>query len=239
MLSLKDYVTYRASQEDLAAYGMDDPALTVQVDYTLKHEDEEDEKRSFTVHLSQDPQQRAAADQAADQGEEEIPTVTSYARMDGSELIYEIPEATFDRLTECGYNDLRHREILPADFADADEIRVTLEGKTYTITTKLEDEKKVYFYGDKEIDIVDIATAAQAVEAADFSDSAQIGKQEIRLELVLPEDRSINVELYRLDGSSCFAKVDGKPVGTVPRQQVVDLQEAVNTIVLGEQDGEI
>lgn len=42
----------------------------------------------------------------------------------------------------------------------------------------------------------------------------------------------MSVALYRVDGESCLAVVDGESVGYVPRSQVVSLIEAVNAIVL-------
>lgn len=40
------------------------------------------------------------------------------------------------------------------------------------------------------------------------------------------------IELYRYDGNKCLAVVDGEPVSLVNRSYVVDLIEAVNTIIL-------
>ncbi len=41
------------------------------------------------------------------------------------------------------------------------------------------------------------------------------------------------IKLYRYDGSTCLATVDGKSVALVPRSLTVNLIEAVNAIVLG------
>ena len=40
------------------------------------------------------------------------------------------------------------------------------------------------------------------------------------------------IVLYRQDGSTCLAEVDGRPVALVERPAAVDLIEAVNAIVL-------
>lgn len=45
---------------------------------------------------------------------------------------------------------------------------------------------------------------------------------------------STAIELYRYDGTNCLAKVDGKIFALIPRSEVVDLIEAVNSIVLNE-----
>ena len=42
----------------------------------------------------------------------------------------------------------------------------------------------------------------------------------------------VQIQLYRYDGSSCLAVVDGEPVSLVLRSDAVDLMEAVRAIVL-------
>ena len=58
--------------------------------------------------------------------------------------------------------------------------------------------------------------------------------EEIGLTLTLDLEGAPTVEirLYRYDGSSCLAVVDGQPLALTPRSQVVDLMEAVRAIVL-------
>lgn len=42
----------------------------------------------------------------------------------------------------------------------------------------------------------------------------------------------MQITLYRYDGEQCLAVIDGTPVSLIPCSSVVDLIEAVNTIVL-------
>lgn len=42
----------------------------------------------------------------------------------------------------------------------------------------------------------------------------------------------MEIQLYRYDGTNCLSVVDGESVSLVPREQVVDLTEAVRAIVL-------
>ena len=44
---------------------------------------------------------------------------------------------------------------------------------------------------------------------------------------------TFTLTLYRCDGTSCIAVVDGTPVALVPRSQTFDLIEAVNELTLG------
>lgn len=44
---------------------------------------------------------------------------------------------------------------------------------------------------------------------------------------------TFTLTLYRLNGTSCIAAVDGKTVALVSGSQTVDLTEAVNELTLG------
>ncbi len=44
----------------------------------------------------------------------------------------------------------------------------------------------------------------------------------------------MSIQFCRYDGAYCLAVVDGQPTALVTRSQVVDLQEAVYAVVLGE-----
>ena len=63
-LGLTDYVTYNATEEELAQYGLDDPELTVAVDYTAEDADGEESSGTFTLHLSRDPEELAQAEES-------------------------------------------------------------------------------------------------------------------------------------------------------------------------------
>ena len=58
--------------------------------------------------------------------------------------------------------------------------------------------------------------------------------EEIGLTLYLDNENfpTVEVRLYRYDGSLCLAVVDGDPVSLVTRSSVMELVEAVQTIVL-------
>ena len=78
-LSLTDYAAYNAAEEDLAAYGLDDPELSVTVSYTPE---DSGEAAEFTLHISRDPSERAQEDAQADDADgEEEEEITAYARV--------------------------------------------------------------------------------------------------------------------------------------------------------------
>ena len=117
-LSLTDYVTYDVTDDELAEYGLDDPELTVTIDYP---DEETDESETFTISFS-----RSATDKLTDwddvlaamEAEEsdsaaatEEPTdeeAVAYVRVEDSSIIYEISYDTFSSTMEASYDDLRH-----------------------------------------------------------------------------------------------------------------------------------
>lgn len=229
-LSLTDYVTYNASGEELAQYGLDDPELSVSVTYTPG---DSEETAEFTLHISRDPEEREAAENETEEnGEEE--EITAYARVGDSPILYRIDGDSYKALMAAGYDDLRHYEVLTADFADITGFDITLEGESYAITSEGSGEDKTFYYGEEELDMADLQSALENLSAASFTDEAPDQKEEISLTVHLDNEvhPTVQITLYRYDGEQCLAVIDGTPVSLIPRSSVVDLIEAVNTIVL-------
>lgn len=247
-LSLADFVAYNVTDEELEEYGLDEPELTVTVAYvcTSENEDGEEEEVSdtFILNISRDPEEKAAAEEAAaeEDGEENEETdeedeeeeITAYARIGDSQIVYMVSSDDYLDLMEASYDDLRHQEVLTADFRDIYEIEISLEGNEYTITSEKDDEERVYYYQEEELDIDDLELALNNLTAARFTDEQPDQQEEISLTVYLDNENypQVRIELYRYDGSNCLAAVDGEPVSLVGRSKVVDLIEAVHAIVL-------
>lgn len=235
-LSLRDYVTYNATAADIASCGLDDPELTVTVDYV----DLDGEEESYTLSICRDRDELAAATEAEANGEEPE-AVTAYVRVGDSQLIYRVTEYSSNALRAASYNELRHREVLAADFDTVSELTVTLEGKSYTLLSKETDDGRVWHLDGaddgEEIDLSDVQDALEDLQAAssdDFTADSPTGKKEIGLTVRFAEDSrdAVRIDLYRQDGARCLAQVDGESFAFVPRSDVVTLIEAVNAIVL-------
>ena len=235
-LDLTHYVTYNATEEAIQGCGLDDPELTIQVEYTAQDEEGNESAQSFTLSVSRDPDQLAELqEQDSETTEEEDPeNITAYARVGDSQILYQITGEEYQQLIAAAYDDLRHPEVVPAEISDISQIDVTLDGADYTITAQGSDEDRVYLYQDGENDPQALDSALQALQADHFTDEEPTQKQEISLtlHLDLEGDPTVTIELYRYDGSDCLAVVDGQPVCLVARSSVVDLIEAVNAIVL-------
>lgn len=279
-LGLSEYVTYNATETELETYGLDEPELSIQVDYTVEDEDSgESSLETFVLHISRDPAQlealaaqeaeeaaaaaqaEAAAEAALAEGDaaetaapeaeaeetvvedtEEEEEILAYARVGDSQIIYRLDAYDYQALMEVSYDALRHTQVLSADFSDIQQLDFTLEGSQYTIAAQVDQEATedaeepvlTYDYQGEQVDITALQSAIEALSADSFTDEQPAQKEEIRFTAYLDNENfpTVEVALYRYDGDSCLAVVDGTPVSLVPRAQVVDLMEALYAIVL-------
>lgn len=234
-LDLEDYVTYNATEEELEKYGMNAPELVVSIDHSWKEEDSKEEmEETFVLNISRDPEEIKAAEKEDDASDGADSKITAYARVGESQIIYKLDADDYQTLMAVGYDDLRHKEILTADFSDVNQFDITLEGTVYTITTTGNSEGRKYLFEEEELEISKFKTALMDLEAESFTDETPTEKEEISLTVHLDNEKypEIAIGLYRYDGTNCLAMLDGEPIALVPRSQVVDLIEAVNVIVL-------
>lgn len=226
-LDLTNYVTYNVTEEQLQTYGLDDPELTVTMDYV----DSEDNADTFVLHVSRLPEERNAEETEESDEEEEI---TAYVRVGESQIVYQITSQEYTSLMAASRSDLRHQQVFWAEFTDIAQIDISLEGEDYTITSEGSGESRTYWYQEEELDVAEIQSAVENLTAQEFTDEKATQQEEISLILHLDSENvpQVSLQFYRYDGSNCLAVVDGQPVCLVARSAVVDLMEAVRTIVL-------
>lgn len=230
-----DYVTYNATDEELQSFGLDSPELTVTVHHTTTDEEDAVTGHTFTLHMGRDPEQVTAAQEAAGDEDAEEVEISCYVRVGGSRIVYQVTADEYAALTAAAYNDLRHREVLTADFETVTALDITLEGETYTLTSTMNgDEETVWTWQEEEVDLSALQSALQALSAHSFTDEEPTGKEEISLTVHLDNETwpEINIGLYRYNGEHCLALLNGTPVSLIPRADAVDLMEAVRAIVL-------
>lgn len=250
-LGLSNYVSYNVTEEELAVYGLDNPELTVTVQYMVSKEGAEDdadtdeeakEVKTFVMHISRSAEEKAKVEDeelleetdTSDVYESKEESVPAYVRVGESQIIYEITETEYESLMDASYDRLRHQELFWADFDKVTQVDISLEGQTYTLISREEDEETVWFYGEEEIAVADFRTALVVLTATEFQDEEIGDKEELGMTLHLNDENypTVHISLYRRDGDYCMAVVDGEPTALVTRSKVVDLVEAVNAIVL-------
>lgn len=233
-LNSADYVSYNADEAELAAYGLDTPDLTITVDYIAEDEDGVEYADTLVLHISRDPEEKKAAAEKNNDEDSEEETITAYARVGESQIIYNLSSSRYQNLMAAAYDDLRHSEVLWADFGDIQQIDISLEGSDYTIHSEKDGDERIYTYQDEELEIKDFKAALEALTADSFTNERSTQKEEVSLTVYLDNENypQISIKLYRYDGTRCLAVVDGEPVSLIERTDVVDLIEAVHAIVL-------
>ena len=242
-LDLTEYASAHASDKELEKYGLDDPEQVICVSYTPEEGDKKGQSQTIKIQVSRsaeekkktpDPfaKQEASKDQTASEDQDQVSE--AYALIDDSGIIYKLTGSDYEKLLKCSYDDLRHQELLSVDYAEISQIDVELEGQIYTITSKKKGSDRTYSYGDEELSSDDLITALKALKSDQFTEEKPDQKEEIRLTVHLDrdDDPTIVLALYRYDGSTCLAEVDGEPVSLVDRSLAMDVVEAVYAIVL-------
>lgn len=239
---LSEYVTYNATEEELEKYGMNDPELTVAVDYTYTDEDDNEVSDTISVSIARAPGDREDLDtleaesEADDSSSDSTSDIEAYLRVGESQIVYKLSGDTFTTLMKASYDDLRHQQVFWGDFEDVTQIDVTLEDASHTITSEKKDGERVYRYNDAEIDLTDFTTALEGLTADRFADGETAGQEEISLTLHLDNENfpTVSIRITRYDGELCLVEVDGESVSLVSRSEAMDLVEAVQAIVLGQ-----
>ena len=241
-LNLTNYVSYNVTDEELSEFGLNDPELTVKLAYSKQDEDgNTEDSGTLTLHLSRDPEEVTAYEEAVEKDEDDLPDVTCYVRVGQSQIVYEISQSVYDQLTAVSYDTLRHQKLFTAGFSAVTSMDITLEDESYTFAYTPPEDKDdeygagVWTYQDEVFDSYDLKAAIQAISVSGFTEETPTGQEEISLTVHLDNEDfpTFTMTLYRYDGTSCIAAVDGKPVAFVPRSQTVDLIEAVNELTLG------
>jgi len=235
-----DYVTYSATDEDLASYGLDTPELTVAVDYTAENEDGNEEQNTFVLHVSRTAEGKKAAEEAAEKaekeadGSEDTEDIPAYVRIGESKIIYEISSDRYDQLMAAFYDDLRHSELFWGELSEVQKIDVSLEGAVYTFTPEKDGDEYTWSCQEEVLETDDFQNALTGLTAEEFTSETPAQKQEIGLTIYLDNEQTpeVQIRLYRYDGTRCLASVDGESTALVDRDAVVRLMEAVRAVVL-------
>ena len=236
-LDLLTYASYNVSEEELATFGLDEPMLSVTVNYTYTNDEDETVADTCTIHISENPEERAASDAAVAEGNTAT-AVTKYVRIGDSQIVYTVDDADFAILKAVSYDDLRHTTLFWGDFAMVKQMDITLEGEEHSLVSKLEGEADeqtlVWYYGETALEITNVQSALEALSADGFTTEQPNKDKEIGITLHLDNENfpTVKIALYRYDGSRCLAVVDADPVSLVSRSSVMDLVEAVQAIVL-------
>lgn len=271
-LVLTDYATYNATEIELASFGLNDPALTVTVEYEQQAEAAEEGAEPETtagtlaLHIGRVEEAEESAEETAESAEDisqEEAQYAYYLRVGDSPIVYNLSDADGEALFAGSYDDLRHRQVFWGDFDDVAQATILLDNQTYTLTAQTaetdetaetgetadaaaesaeptaaagdEDAEITWTCNGEPVDVTGIRDKLAALTAEEFTSEAPADQLEISLTLDLNDADvpQVRIQLYRYDGASCLAVLDGEPTALVAREDVVNLMEAVRTLLLG------
>lgn len=188
---------------------MDAPAVTYTVTYT-----KDKEQDSFALAFAK--------------GKEDG---NYYFRMGDSEIICKLDEDDYNDITATTADTLRPDEALKLDWDKVTAVDFTLDGTTYTV----KHSGSKYTLDGEEIDFDDIKSAVNGLDIAEYNTETSDKKQEISLTVHLDNKDypELTLTAAQYDGENCLVTLNGETLGFAKRSLVVDLQEAVNAVVLG------
>lgn len=243
-----DCVDYYADDTELEYYGLADPAATVTIIYRPAEEDSDDPEGG-----SDDAE---AADDAEDQiFEYEVGTSDNvyYAKLVDSNIVYTISEEVYNAAVNASYEKLKPDEVILLDWDTVDSIEMELDGNVYTVDLEKDgDDAYKYTLNGAEVEfddvldqILNITTAADSAddEEDDLPEEEPAlsgNKSELKLTFHRNTDeyQTVELEFYQYDGSHCISVLDGGEMNYTDRSPVIDLKEAINSVILDSESGE-
>ena len=214
-----DYETYKASEEDLASFGFDDPTLSIFVkgdrysEYTKEQMTDEIEEAEYTIDFVQKDEE------------------TIYMHVQGSSIIYKFDAETYGKLSEACFNTLRPTEVVNIEEKLLSEISAEIDGVAYSILVNTDDDKTTYLIGEEEVDASQLVDDIESLSVAEFTDDQDETTLEFKVNLVY-DGQTLEIRFYRVDGDSCLVTFNGEQIGLIDRSKVITVQEDFNTLVL-------
>lgn len=223
-LDLSEYETYKATEDDLAEYGLDAPTLTIVMTGEVPADDADEsgedsvESKSQTIYLSKEEDAEYA-----------------YLYFEGSTIVYAIMSQDYDELAEASYETLRPDEIVAIDWTNVSQVSTTIDDETSIIEVVYdEDDGNTYSLNEEELSFVTVTSKLDGLTLSEVGDDYEKGTQELAVSITLNDEDAtvVDVVFYQYDGDSCVVSVDGKIVGLCSRSSMSTLREEITSSIL-------
>ena len=230
---------YKAELKDLADYGLDDPAVTVTVNYieTTEVETNETDEDGNPVYETRE-EEKSFTLELGDYAKDGV-----YARIAGSEMVYLIDSAICDSLLYTEVSELLPDDVILLDWDRTEGFDITLDGETYAVTMALEESTDdegstsydyVYTLNGEDVDFTDVLNSLEALESEGSAEgvSTELGEA---ISFVFHRSTEtfteVTLTIYNYDSTTCIASLsEGRPQ-FVSRDAVEDIVEAVTALV--------
>lgn len=243
---------YKADDDELAEYGLDDSAIAVRLTYLPPEEDEEETSSSSDAEAAQDTAEEDQGDSQSTAQEQSFTLLIgkdvdggTYARIADSRMVYLI--RTADSLRYAAASLLQPDEVCTLDWDSMKEIEVTLDGTTRTIefsgtvTEEVENSEgetvtetvNVYRSGDEELSDTEVEALLDAINVLTVTSEggSETGEEVItftfRQEVEGYEE--VTLQIMAKDTASCIAVFGGRTcqMDRSAADKLVSLFEAV------------
>ncbi len=259
-MDLSVYETYKATSDDLAEYGLDNPTLTItlsgEVEIVSEEEEAEAEEEETTEETTDESsysdsttEETEETTEDTEEEDEDVETESetqtiylskvdddnAYLYFEGSTIVYDISVDTYDDLADTSYETLRPDEIVNIDWTNVTEMTAEIEDDTYTVSVAYdEDDGNTYTVDDETVDFVTATSLIDTLTLEEVGTDYSKGTQELAFTITLNDEEytTINVVLYQYDGDYCVATVDDETVGLVSRSSMSSLREEIVSAVL-------
>ncbi len=246
-LSWASCADYNADEDELAACGLDEPAVTVTVAYTetVQVDTGETDDDGETIYETEERDATFVLE-IGDYYEGD----SCYARIADSQMVYLIDADVCDVLLYTGYDDLRPDDILLMDWDTVTSAEITIDDVTYTVertTREVEDEdgeiseETVWLLDGEEVDIEDTLDDLTDLTATDSDDSATPERSAIAsftFHRNTDTYQTVTLTFYQYDSSSCLVELNGETRLFCDREDVESIADELVSILTGETEEE-
>lgn len=219
---------YYGEDSELSNYGLEEPAAEVSIVYTpVQEEDEEETSEEDASETAEEQEFSYQVGTAND---------TYYARLTDSNIIYTISQEVYDAAVNASYEELKPDEVILLDWSTVDSIDIEFDGNVYLVDVENGgEEDAVYTFNDSEITFDDILEELSEITLSEDQEAElRDNKEELALTFHRNTEENATVELvfYQYNGSYCISVLNGQETNCVDREAVVDLKEAINSVIL-------
>lgn len=215
-LPLTDCVDYDAV--DISAYGLDTPEITA----TVYDGGEE----SYTLDIS--PEMDGSR----------------YARLPGTNMIYEVSDSVTQTLLYTTYADLLPDEVLLMDWDTVTKVSVTLEDNTYDFlpesreTTDEEGnttQEKIWTLNGEEQEFAKVLETLTDMDSSGYA-TGMVPEGESRITFRIFREREtfgeVELAFYGYSSSDCIVTLDGTATVTADREDMEELIQLVSKLLI-------
>ena len=229
----QECVDYKADEQALASYGLDQPTVTAEMHY----------RQSTQVETSLTADDGMPVYETVEEEKVfciEIGNYTGnacYAHIAGSSMVYLVNASLSDELMYMDYQNLRPDEVICLPLSDLTDVEVIVDGQTksfHKVSRTVSDEENettmetVYLFEGEKAEIENLLYMLNGLTATGFADKTE-PKRTAELAFLFTQNQNdhSNFELvfYPYDSTSCLVTIDGESTVFVSRYDVEKIKE--------------